>query len=365
MSKVVTFGEIMTRFRMPGFKRIPQSFPGVVEVSFAGSEANVAASISLFGGSASFITVLPDNSLGDACMAYLRSVGIDTSKIIRIPDGRIGSYYIETGANQRASTVIYDREHSAIADFPSDKYNWESLLTGAEWFHTTGITPALSEYTAKAAIDAVQKAKELGITVSCDLNFRGKLWKWGKDIQGRRLARETMKRLLPFVDFLIGNESDAEDVLGICAGDSKVEEGRLEIAKYQDVAEKIIGSYPNIKTIAITLRESLSASHNRWGAMLYDALSGRAHFAPTDRYGTYQPYEIKSIVDRVGAGDSFGGALIFALMDLDLNKDVQSSLSWAVAAGALCHSIEGDFNFITRKEVDTLASGNSGGRVQR
>ena len=361
MKRVVTFGEIMTRFRTPGFKRINQTFPGTIEVSFAGAEANVAASIALLGGDAAFITVLPENPVGEACVAFLRSVGIDTSRIVRVSTGRIGTYYIEAGANQRASSVMYDREHSAVAVYPADQYDWETLLRDADWFHTTGITPALSKEAAEAAVAAVRAAKKRGMTVSCDLNFRGKLWRWGAGPHGRALAQETMARILPHVDVVIGNESDAADVLDIRAGDSRIERGYLDIEKYRDVAERIATTYPSISTVAITLRESLSASHNGWGAMLYDVASRHASYAPTDASGTYTPYEITSIVDRVGAGDSFAGALIAALRD----PDIAQALDWAVAASALCHSIEGDFNFVTRKEVEALAAGDTSGRVRR
>lgn len=365
MKRVVTFGEIMTRFRVPGFKRIRQTFPGTIEVSFAGAEANVAASIALFGGLASFVTVLPDNPVGESCIGFLRSVGIDTSRIILTPKGRIGTYYVEAGANQRAGAVVYDRENSAIADYPPDKYRWEELLLGADWFHITGITPALSKSSAEAALDAVKTAKKLGLTVSCDLNFRAKLWMWGEDLTGRELARKTMTRILPYVDVLIGNESDADDVLGIRAGETRVEHGVLDVERYREVAEQIAGAFPNISKVAITLRESLSASHNRWGAMLYDATDGSAAFEPTGVSGAYDPHEIKAIVDRVGAGDSFGGALIFALRDKELSTDHSSALRWAVAASTLCHSIDGDFNFVSRNEIEALVMGDASGRVRR
>lgn len=355
----------MTRFRTPGFKRIRQTIPGTIEVSFAGAEANVAASVALFGGSASFITVLPDNSIGESCVGFLRSVGIDTSRIIVIPEGRIGTYYIEAGANQRAGAVVYDRGNSAVADYPPEKYNWEQLLADADWFHITGITPALSQCAATAAFDAVKTAKTLGLTVSCDLNFRAKLWRWGEGLKGRELARETMTGLLPYVDVLIGSESDAEDVLGIRAGESRVDRGELDIDRYRDVAEQIAAAFPNVSKVAITLRESLSASHNRWGAMFFDAANGSSIFQPTDASGAYAPHEIRTIVDRVGAGDSFGGALIFALRDPELSTDLSTALRWAVAASTLCHSIDGDFNFVTRKEVEALAMGDSSGRVRR
>ena len=365
MKRVITFGEVMTRFRTPGFKRIRQTFPGTVEVSFAGAEANVAASLAFYGEPVSFVTVLPKNPIGEACDAFLRGVGMDTSRIMWADEGRLGTYYIETGANQRASSVVYDRANSAVAEQPADRYDWPRLLHDGDWFHTTGITPALSEAAATAAIDGAREAKRRGMTVSCDLNFRGKLWKWGAGPHGRELAKETMGKLLPFVDVVIANESDADDVLGIRAGNTSVEHGTLEIDRYADVARQIATAYPNIQKVAITLRESLSASHNRWGAMLYDTASKTALFEPTDAEGTYTPFDIKAIVDRVGAGDSFGAALIFALRDSATAADPAYALRWAVSAGALCHSIDGDFNIVSRAEVDALAGGNASGRVQR
>lgn len=364
MSRLVSFGEVMTRFRTPGYKRIRQALPGTLEVSFAGAEANVAASVSMFGGEASFVTVLPDNFIGAACRGFLKSVGVDVSRILGLPGSRIGTYYIETGANQRASAVVYDREHSAVAEYPAADYDWKELLQDADWFHTTGITLALSEQSAHAAIDAARSAREMGVTVSCDLNFRGKLWRWGSGTHGRELARETMAKLLPYVDVLIGNESDADDMMGIRAGESDVEAGHLDIDRYRDVAEQITEQYPNVRKVAITLRESVSASHNRWGAMLYDADEAKARFFPMVD-GQYQPFDIRTIVDRVGAGDSFCGALIFAMRDNELKKNPESTLAYAVSASALCHSIDGDFNFVTRSEVEALAAGDASGRVKR
>ena len=364
MKKLVTFGEIMTRFRTPGFKRLRQTLPGTLEVSFAGAEANVAASVAMFGGDVAFVTVLPDNEIADACLAFMKGVGVDVSRILRLPGSRIGTYYIETGANQRASTVVYDREYSAIASYPAKDYRWEVLLEDADWLHTTGITLALSEQSAEAAIDAARSAKEMGLTVSCDLNYRSKLWRWGKGPYGRELARTTMARLMPYVEVLVGNESDADDLLGIRAGNTNVESGTLDIDRYRNVAEQIVAEYSNVKKVAITLRESISASHNRWGAMLYDADVKDATFFPTQN-GEYTPFDIKAIVDRVGAGDSFGGALIFALRDPELSVSSEKALSFAVSASTLCHSIDGDFNFVSRAEVEGLAGGDVSGRVKR
>lgn len=364
MNTVVTFGEVMTRFRVPGHKRLIQVLPAKMEVAFAGAEANVAASISLLGGTSRFVTSLPANTLGDACLAYLTGVGIDVTAVRRTDEGRMGSYYIEAGANQRASSVVYDRDYSSVSLAGPEAYDWEQIFSGAGWLHVSGITPALSQAAAEATIFAVREARKRGVTVSCDLNFRGKLWRWQKGTEPRELARETMRSIVEQTDLLIGNEGDADDVLGIRAGETEVHSGSLEVEHYPDVAKQIVTRFPNIKKVAITLRESISASHKRWGAMLYDAEDGSARFAPTSG-GTYFPYEITHIVDRVGAGDSFAAGLIFALMDSDLKSDLDEVLSFAVAGSVLCHSIEGDFNFVSRAEVEALARGDASGRVRR
>ena len=364
MKRVVTFGEVMTRLRPPGFKRIAQAFPGTVDVSFGGAESNVAASIALLGGEVQFVTSLPRNPIADACIAYLRGLGVDTSQIVRTAEGRVGTYFLEVGANQRASSVVYDRAYSAIALQGPDAYDWERIFDGADWFHVTGITPALSREAADATIAAVRHAKQRSLTVSCDLNFRAKLWKWEQGTEPRTLARRTMEQVLPYVDVVIANEADADDVLGIRAGQTVVESGSLHIERYPDVARQIVARFANVSTVAITLRESVSASHNRWGAMLFDAQSDTASFAP-QRDGRYVPNEITNIVDRVGAGDSFGAALIVALRDPEFADDRQQQLSFAVAASTLSHSIEGDVNLVGRKEIATLSAGDASGRVQR
>lgn len=364
MARVVSFGEVMTRFRVPGNRRVVQALPGTVDVSFAGAEANIAAGVALLGGSALFVTALPRNPIADSCITYLKGIGVDTSSIVRTDAGRIGTYYIEVGANQRASNVVYDRDYSAVALADTSSYDWATFFNGADWFHTTGITPALSKKAAEAALDAARAAKEHGLTVSCDLNYRGKLWRWDNKGAPKDLARATMEKILPFVDVVIANEADADDVLGIRAGESRVEHGTLDIARYPDVARQIVERFPNVKRVAITLRESVSASHNRWGAMLYEASTGDAVFAPM-RDGEYSANEITHIVDRVGAGDSFGAALIFASCDPELKGEPARELSFAVAASTLCHSIEGDINYVTRAEIENLAAGDASGRVVR
>ena len=362
MSGVVTFGEIMARLAPPGFQRLRQGLPGVLHVTFAGAEANVAASLAFMGEDARFVTALPKNDLAEACAATLRSTGVQ-SHLVWSDHGRLGLYFLETGANQRPSRVIYDRDHSSISLTAVDAYDWDKIFDDADWFHVTGITPAISEAAAKATIAAVQRAKQCGLTVSCDLNFRGKLWKWRPGIAARQLAGEVMPEVVRFVDVLIANEEDCGDVLGIRAAGSDVASGVLEAERYPDVAKKVIEKFPHLKMVATTLRQSLSASFNRWGAMLFDAAADQAFFSPTID-GEYQPYEIRNIVDRVGGGDSFAAGLIYALRS-ENHQGGQAVLDYATAASCLAHSIEGDFNYASCDEIQALASGNSSGRVVR
>lgn len=359
---IVTFGEIMGRLAAPDFLRLRQCRD--LEVTYAGAEASVAASICNFGGSARYVTALPKHALADATVDAVRSVGVDTKFILRTDQGRLGLYFLETGANQRPSNVIYDRADSAIAITPADQYDWAAIFDGAQWLHLSGITPALSENSANATRVAAEQAKAFGLQVSIDLNFRGKLWKWDASKDSRRLAQETMKTILPLIDLVIANEEDCHDVLGIKAGKSDVHSGELDTARYPDVARQVVEQFPNVSRVAITLRESLSATHNNWGAMLYEAPSDIVAFAPRDGEGNYQAYQIRNIVDRVGGGDSFAGGLIFALTTDEL-KEAQTALNYAVAASCLKHSIKGDFNFSTRKEVESLMSGSASGRVVR
>jgi 2-dehydro-3-deoxygluconokinase len=360
---VVTFGEIMGRLCPSGFLRFKQACPGNLEMTFAGAEANVAASICMLGGNARFVTALPDHDISIACLSQLKGLGIDTSAILIRDVGRLGLYFVEAGANQRPSNVIYDRAGSTVSLTDSDCYDWERIFTGACWFHVSGITPALSQAAATAAITAVTAAKKAGITVSCDLNFRKKLWRWDESLEPKQLAQKSMRQLLPYVDVVIGNEEDAFDVLGIKAGESDVESGQLDIDKYPQVARKIVRQFGNVSKVSITLRESISASHNNWGAMLYDTKQDNAWMAPMID-GTYYPYKIKNIVDRVGGGDAFSAGLIFALNDNDLNQN-ETALSFAVASSCLAHSISADFNYSSREEVEKLMTGSGTGRVVR
>jgi 2-dehydro-3-deoxygluconokinase len=362
MNSVVTFGEIMGRLTPPGFMRLRQCLPGTLHVTFAGAEANVAASLAFLGAEAKFVTALPDNDLADACIAALQSTGI-ASHIVRAGYGRLGLYFVEAGANQRPSRVLYDRAESTISLTDPSAYDWPSIFEGADWFHVTGITPAISAAAAEATISAVSAAQQAGLTVSCDLNFRGKLWRWEEGTSTRDLAGRVMSDVLERVDVLIANEEDCGDVLGIRAEDSDVHSGKLEVDRYPDVARTVVQRFPRIQMVATTLRQSISASYNKWGAMLYEAAQDRAYFAP-QASGEYSPYEIRNIVDRVGGGDAFAAGLIFALRSPDYAGS-QEALGFATAASCLAHSIEGDFNYSSRAEVDALAGGSASGRVVR
>ncbi len=342
MKTVVTFGEVMLRLKSPGFERFFQS-PSL-EATFGGGEANVAVSVANYGLPAKFVTVLPKNDIGDACVGEVRRFGVDTSDILR-KDGRIGIYFLETGSNQRPSNVIYDREDSLISQVKPGDINWKEVLKDAGWFHITGITPSLSQNAADASIEAVKAAKEMGLTVSCDLNFRAKLWKYGKT------APEVMNELFKYVDIGIANEEDCQKSLGI-KSDQKVEEGSLSENAYEDLSNKVLAQFPNLKAIAITLRESRSADVNGWAACIND----RKEFYVSRKY------EITDMVDRVGGGDSFGGGLIYGMLTYE---DTKKALEFAVAASCLKHTINGDFNRVKVSEVEKLMSGDGSGRVQR
>jgi 2-dehydro-3-deoxygluconokinase len=362
--RLVTFGEVMLRLAPEEYLRLAQVLPGRLEATFGGGEVNVAVSVAQQGGQAAFATVLPENVLTDAFEQELRRLKVDCRLVRRSKTGRFGIYFVETGASQRAGTVTYDRECSSIALTPSADYDWEAIFAEANWFHITGITPAISAHSAAAALHAAKLARDRNITVSCDLNFRKKLWRWKAGTSPVELARETMRALVPFVDLVIANEEDADMCLGIAAPDSNIEAGKLHLEGYADVAREIVRQFPGVARVAITLRESISASHNNWGALLYDADDDEVHLAPTGPEGRYEPYEIRNIVDRVGAGDAFAGALILALNSPDLDAP-QTALAYAVAASCLKHSVKGDFNYATRPEIEALMKGGGSGRVQR
>ena len=344
MAKVVTFGEIMLRLKSPAYERFFQS--PALEATFGGGEANVAVSLANYGMDASFVTVLPKNDIADACIRELRGFGVDTKDIVR-KDGRLGIYYLETGAVQRPSKVIYDRAGSAIAEAKAGDIDWEKVFEGATWFHLTGITPAISQGAADQSLEAVKAAKKLGVHVSCDLNYRKNLWKYGKR------ADEVMTELVQYVDTVIANEEDFQKSLGLSAeSSSAAEEGQIDVELYKKIAAGAMAKYPNIKRVAITLRESKSANHNDWSACLYN---GKDFFLS-------RKYSITDIVDRVGGGDSFGGGLIYGLNNYESEKD---ALEFAVAASCLKHTIPGDYNRVSVAEVESLMKGSGTGRVQR
>ncbi|HYW78106.1 MAG TPA: sugar kinase [Thermoguttaceae bacterium] len=358
------FGEIMMRVAPRGFLRFRQALPGSVDVVFGGGEANVCGSLAVLGQPSRYLTALPKHAIADTLVATLRGLGVDTDCILRSDSGRLGIYFLEAGANQRSSTVIYDREYSAVSLTGPEQYDFDAALVSVDRLHVTGITPSLSENAFLATLELVRTAKAKGVTVSCDLNFRKKLWRWQSGTDAPTLARQCMSQILPYVDLLIGNEEDAEKVLGIRARGTSVEQGQIDAEAYQQVARQIHQQFPNISQVAITLRESYSASHNNWGAMLFDATAEKAHFAPVDEQGVYRPYEIRNIVDRVGGGDSFAAGLIYAL-DSEEYADPAAAIGFAVAASCLKHSIPGDMNFATLAEIRALAAGIASGRVQR
>jgi 2-dehydro-3-deoxygluconokinase len=288
---------------------------------------------------------------------------VDTSAVLRTEMGRVGLYFLETGANQRPSQVTYDREGASISMTPAESYAWRQMFQGAAWLHVSGITPALSRVAAQAVLAAVQEARAQGLRVSCDLNFRSKLWHWEPGTAPRQLAERTLRGILPLVDVVIANEEDAADVLSIHAPDTDVNAGQLAVERYREVAAAIVRQFPLVRTVGITLRESISATHNNWGAMLYDAASGRACLAP-QRQGRYEPYAVTHIVDRLGAGDAFAAGLIYALMNPEL-ADPQAAVAFAAANSCLAHSIEGDFCLVSRTEVEALVKSGGSGRVVR
>ena len=340
MARVVTFGEIMMRLATPNFLRFVQTRS--FDVTYAGAEANVAVSLANFGLEASFVTKLPKNEFGIAVLRYLRQYNVDTSHII-FGEGRLGVYFLETGYSQRPSKVIYDRANSAFALSSPEEYDWDRILNNANWFHFTGITPALGDNLVQACLDALKKAKEKGIIVSCDLNYRAKLWSQEK-------AREVMSKLAGYVDVLFANEEDAEKVFGIKADESNVVEGKLSLKGYEQVCRRLKERF-GFKKVAISLRESIVANLNGWSGVLLDG----------DDFYSAKQYTVH-IVDRVGAGDSFAAGIIYGFLT---GMKPQETLEFAVAASCLKHTIVGDFNEVTLDEVKSLMKGSGSGRVVR
>lgn len=341
--KIATFGEIMLRLKSPSFERLMQG--NLLEATFGGGEANVAVSLCNFGLDCKFITALPQNDIGESCRRELRGFGVDVSDICMKTGSRLGVYFLEAGANQRPSKVIYDRENSAIATAGAGDFDFKKILADCNWLHTTGITPAISASAAALTLCAVQAAKELGLTVSLDLNYRKNLWKYGK------AAHEMMPQIVEYVDVLVANEEDFQKSLGI-GSEQGVQGGELDTENYLAIAKMAMHRFPSLKTIAITMRESKSATHNDWSACLYDG----------KQFYISRKYSITDIIDRVGGGDSFASGLIFGLTQ---GYAMQDALEFAVAASCLKHSIIGDYNRVSTAEVQALMKGNASGRVQR
>ena len=345
MQKVVTFGEIMLRLATPGYQRFIQS--NSLGATFGGGEANVAVSLANYGIPVEFVTRLPQNDIADWCISDLRKYNVGTREILRGGE-RVGIYFLETGAVARPSKVVYDRAHSSIASVEKGMFNWREILKDATWFHWTGITPALSQGAADACLEAIQTANEMGVTVSCDLNYRKNLWKYGKK------ASEIMPALVEGCDVILGNEEDAEKVFGIKPEGFEVEHtgGEVDAAAFESVCTQLMQKFPRAKKVIITLRGSINANHNTWGGCLY-----------SDKLYQSRRYDITHIVDRVGGGDSFMGGLIYGL--LTYKDDDQQALDFAVAASCLKHTVYGDFNLVTAPEVETLMKGDGSGRVVR
>jgi 2-dehydro-3-deoxygluconokinase len=342
----VSFGEIMLRLSPPGFTRLFQS--PTLEATFGGGEANVAVSLALQTLKSRFVTALPNNEIAQSALRMLKGYGVDASKVVLIKDARMGTYFMERGANQRPSRVIYDRLPSAISEIEPGAINWEGAFDGCGWLHITGITPALTAKTARESLLAMETARKAGMVVSLDLNYRAKLWKY---VKGENGVVEMMDKMTRLTDVVIANEEDCQKSLGI-GTDIDPGTGEIEEGRYHKLAHEVLDRYPNVKVIAITLRESISASHNRWGAMLTDGtetLFSRKH-------------DITHIVDRVGGGDSFSAGLIYGLSHFSKLEDV---LEYAVSASCLCHSVEGDMNLSTHDEIMALFKGDKSGRIKR
>lgn len=343
MSRVVTFGEIMARIATPGFARFQQAMPGSVNVTFAGAEASIAASLAYLGIDAAFVTALPDHAIAYACLADLRSLGVETKHILRTAEGRLGIYFLEHGANQRGGNVIYDRDGSSVAITPASAYDWDAIFSGCEWFIISGITPAISRNASEVASVAVQEARKRGIQVVCDMNYRTKLWRWEPPLSARDLATRTMRALLKHVSVFVGGISDATAMLGI------EHDGDLPA-----LARQIVVQFPNLTHAAFTVRDGSTAAAQCFSGALYEAATATLHTAPV--------YTITQIVDRLGAGDAFTAGLVFSFLQ---NSPAPSAVAFATAAGCLAHSIEGDYNYSTRAEIEALMQGDGGGRVSR
>ncbi len=361
---IAGFGEIMLRLSPASHYRFEQTLPGQLDAVFGGGEANVCASIAMLGGKARYLTALPDNRIASACVRQLRGLGVDTSFIKLSNTGRMGIYFAETGAAMRGGEVIYDRAGSTVSLLGPEEYDFAAMLKDCGRLHLTGITPALSEKAFESTLAVAEYAAEHGIKVSVDLNFRKKLWQWSQDKLPGALAEECLERIVRSADVIIGNEADAEDVFGIKSAGSCADSGKINPAGYIETAKRLADRFPMARYIAITLRQSVSADHNNWGAMLYDRGNDTAHFAPLNEEWEYSPYEIRDITDRIGGADSFCAGLLFALESPAL-AEPSTAIRFAPAASALKHTVHGDYNFISAEEVTTLMNGSASGRVKR
>lgn len=370
MKRIVAMGEIMGRFSPAGYQRFGQSMPGSLDILFAGAEASVAMSIAHLGGDAAFVTALPDHAIADACIAAVRAVGVDTRHIVRTPQGRLGLYFLESGVNQRPGKVIYDREGSSIAITPPEAYDWDAILSNADWLVVSGITPAISRNGLDVTLAAVAAAGKHGVKVLCDFNFRGKLWRWSPPMPPRQLALESMRQVLPAVDLLIAGTDEILELIGEAPAMPMLGVATAAEESFAAAARKLKALFPKLTEVASTYRHTTSASQHELGGMLWIApdelASDRVYWAPksSDDPTANQTYSIDQIVDRIGTGDAFTAGLLFALTTSGLSHP-ERAIAFATAAFCLSHSIAGDFNFTNRQEIEELLAGDSSGRVQR
>jgi 2-dehydro-3-deoxygluconokinase len=351
--RIITFGEVMARLATPGHQRFQQAMPGSLDIAFAGAEVNVAVAVAQLGGSAAFITALPEHEVADAVMTNLRGLGVDTRFVVRTPVGRLGLFFLEHGVNQRPAQVIYDREGSSVSLLTAEAYAWDDAFAGADWFHVSGVTPAISARAAEVAEYAMRRAKACGVKVSFDMNFRRRLWQWEPGTTPHELAARTVRDLLAHADLFIGGPED----IGLLTGEPL----RNDDTRY--AAQQLTARFPHLSHVAMTQREAASASHHRLGGVLYVSAGGGAHLAP-QRGEHYVPYDMPGIVDRPGGGDAFAAGLLLALATAEWSAP-SAAIAFATAASCLAHSIPGDFALLRRSEVETLMHGGDGGRIIR
>ncbi len=363
MNRIVAWGEIMARFSSPGYRRLGQCMPGALNVIFAGAEASVAMSIAHLGGQSAFVTALPDHAIADACVATLRGAGVDTQHILRTDSGRLGLYFLEAGVNQRPSQVIYDREGSSIAIMPAEAYDWGAIFADADWLVISGITPAISRNAAAVTHVALQEATQRGVRVLCDMNYRGKLWRWDPSLAPRQLAIHTLREMLPSVDLFIAGTDELDEILGDRDVSAEIANPPDPAQRFVTAASRLARRYPRLTQVATTIRRSSSASAHDVGGMLLDTRSAELFTAPLVN-GVFAPYRISHMVDRIGTGDAFTAGLLFAQTTPELSTP-RTAIAFATAAFCLAHSIDGDFNFSTRSEIEALVAGDGSGRVQR